>query len=437
MAVDVIMPNLGFESKTARLIAWLKPPGSPVSKGEAIAVIESDKANVELEAIAEGVLLEQRVLAGEDVPIGAIIARIGHREEEGLVDDAPSAREPGARRASPLARRMAHHLGVAIDQLEGSGTRGRVTRQDVQQAFSLQTVNVEQGDVRGIRALPRVRREARRRGIDLRAVQAAGFPDPISIEMLEAFAESRRPISLSQPPQPDVEQDTPSSDDVRAIPLSKARQMIGRRLRASMQDAPHFYMTSEMIFDGALRWLDDQPERVTINDLLAYLTVQALLRVPALSRTFDGETLYEHSGVHLAIAVARAEDVITPVIRHAERLSLIGIARASRDLIARARADRPSAADLGGGTFTLSNMGIIRQIDHFTAVINPPQVAILAVGALRPRPVVIDGGLFVRQTAHLTLSGDHRVVDGAHLGAFMAAFAEVLDQMVHQKKGQP
>jgi len=155
--------------------------------------------------------------------------------------------------------------------------------------------------------------------------------------------------------------------------------------------------------------------------------VQALRRVPALNATYENETLYRHDSINLAIAVGLEDGLLTPVLHGAERFSLTGLTQESRKLIERARTNKLQPNDLQGGTFTISNLGVIRQVDHFTAVINPPQVAILAAGTVKQRPVVIDGGLHIRQTVHLTLSGDHRAVDGMHLGQFMAAFQAELD----------
>ena len=155
--------------------------------------------------------------------------------------------------------------------------------------------------------------------------------------------------------------------------------------------------------------------------------MQALRRVPALNATYENETLYRHDSINLAVAVALEDGLLTPVLAGAERFSLQGLAQESRKLIERARANKLQPNDLQGGTFTISNLGVIRQVDQFTAIINPPQVAILAVGTVKQRPLVIDGGLHIRHTVHLTLSGDHRVVDGMHLGQFMAAFQAELD----------
>lgn len=435
MAVDVLMPNLGFDTQTARLIEWLKQPGDAVLKGDALAIIESDKANVELEALASGVLLEQHARADEEVAIGAVIGRIGSADEFKPAAPRPLAVTPAvtpisgdypAPRVSPLAQRIARELNVPVEQIAGSGGRGRVTRRDVEAFHRVQTQPntplVNGADAHGIKALPRVRRAARERGIDLRDMLAAGFDNPVTLAALDAFSAPPSAAEAPEAPAP-----IPAPEGATLVPLSRMRQTIGRRLSESMREAPHFYVTGEFIFDAALDKLKPLAGKAKINDLILYLTAQTLTRVPALNATFAAGSLYRHDAVHLALAVARDDGLISPVLRDAGRFSLTGLAGEIRALVERTRANRLSVEDLQGGTFTVSNMGMVAQVEHFTAVINPPQVGILAVGALKPRPVVIDGGLFVRQTAHLTLSGDHRAVDGMDLARFMAVFQEQLD----------
>ncbi|MBW4437942.1 MAG: 2-oxo acid dehydrogenase subunit E2 [Pleurocapsa minor GSE-CHR-MK-17-07R] len=433
MAVDILMPNLGFDTQTGRLIEWLKQPGEPVAKGEAIAVIESDKANVELESIAAGIVLAHLAAADSDVAIGAVIARVGTADEQVTVSapampaasaPPPPSHEHEASRVSPVAQRLAQALHVDAEHVTGSGARGRVTRRDVEQA-ARQVYGgpvIESGaDAHGIRALPKVRRAARERGIDLLAVRAAGHHNPITLEALDAFAAGQA--------QPERESATVAAlpDGATLVPLTRMRQVIGRRLGDSMRDAPHFYVTGEFDFEAALARLGGVVPKVKINELLLYLTAQTLLRVPALNATFVEGNLYRYQRVHLAVAVARDDGLITPVLRDAQRYSLVGLAEELRALIERARANRLAADEVQGGTFTVSNMGMVQQVDHFTAVINPPQVAILAIGALKPRAVVREGGIFVRRTAHFTLSGDHRVVDGMDLARFMSTFQEELN----------
>jgi pyruvate dehydrogenase E2 component (dihydrolipoamide acetyltransferase) len=202
-------------------------------------------------------------------------------------------------------------------------------------------------------------------------------------------------------------------------PFSKRRQVLAARLTQSMQEAPHFYVTAALDFTSALRHL---PPAVGINALVLYLAVQTLRQFPALNATFEGGKLYQYAHVNLAVAVALPDGLITPVLQHADDYSLSGLADRLRDLIERARSGHLKPAELSGGSFTVSNLGLIQQVDHFTAILNPPQVGILAVGAAKERPVVINGGLHIRTTAHLTLSADHRVIDGLVAAQFLAQF---------------
>lgn len=449
MATDIIMPNLGFDVQQARLIEWLKKPGDAVRQGEILAVVESDKANVELESIASGVILEQLAAAGVEVPVGSVIARIGQPAEMPSASPTPSPTLPATQPevaarsldVSPIARRLADDNKIDLTTISGSGPRGRITKEDVEAIIAKQTptpaLPLEEEEAIGVRALPKVRKAAREAGIDLAKVTATGANGITTQADLIAYQQASAPAKVVTPVQParpiTPVEPTPAAppaerEGARVVPLSRMRQMIGKRLSESKREAPHFYVTGEFDLESALKQLNAAPEpRPGVNVLIQYLTVQALRRVPALNATYENETLYRHDSINLAVAVALEEGLLTPVLTGAERFSLQGLAQESRKLIERARANKLQPNDLQGGTFTISNLGVIRQVDQFTAIINPPQVAILAVGTVKQRPLVIDGGLHIRHTVHLTLSGDHRVVDGMHLGQFMAAFQAELD----------
>jgi pyruvate dehydrogenase E2 component (dihydrolipoamide acetyltransferase) len=197
------------------------------------------------------------------------------------------------------------------------------------------------------------------------------------------------------------------------------RKAIARRLSHSMQEMPHFYVSGELDFTNALKTL---PREIGINNLVLYLTVQALRDVPELNATYEDGHLYHYPHIHLAMAVALPNGLITPVLRNADEYSISGLARHARELVAHARDGKLKPDEIQGGSFTVSNLGIVKQIDHFTAIVNPPQVGILAIGAVKQRPVVVDGGLHVRTTSFLTLSADHRVVDGLVSARFIEAF---------------
>ncbi|MBX3009887.1 MAG: 2-oxo acid dehydrogenase subunit E2 [Caldilineaceae bacterium] len=456
MATDIVMPNMGFDAQSSCLIEWLKQPGDSVKKGDLIAVIESDKANVELESVAAGVLLEQLVVAGAEVPVGAVIARIGAPGEKPTPAATPAAPAPTASTVaveiSPIARKLAADSNLDLSQVQGSGPRGRIMKEDVETALAAQRVTpavaypVEADGA--LLALPKVRKAARAAGIDLAAVPATGTNGVTTMADLQAYLARQAASAQPVPAQPAVAETPAKAAAARptapavptaragatAVPLSRIRQIIGKRMVESKREAPHFYVTGEFDLEAALKRLQSLPEpRPGLNDLIQYLTVQTLQRVPELNATFEDETIYQYDAVNLAVAVARDEGLITPVLQGAQRFSLQGMAQEGKALIQRARANRLQPDDLQGGTFTISNLGIVRQVDQFVAIISPPQVAILAVGTVKQRPVVIDGGLHIRHTVHLTLSGDHRAVDGAHLGRFMASFQTELDNFSQGK----
>jgi pyruvate dehydrogenase E2 component (dihydrolipoamide acetyltransferase) len=437
------MPNLGFDVQEARLIEWLKQPGDAVQKGDVLAIVESDKANVELESIAGGVVLEQLVQPGVAVPVGAVIARVGLAGAPVAPTTQPNVtHQPSAvstvtvntpPEVSPVARKLAADHNIDLAGLPGSGPRGRITKEDVEAAIA-QTLSLARRpeaskSASTLRALPKVRKATRNAGIKLADVTAS---DPTGIITL---ADVQAHLQLSAAPQDAaIEAQPVAKEGGRALALSRIRQTIARRMSESKQNAPHFYVNGEFDVEAALRRLKAMPEpRPGINDLIQYLTVQTLRRLPALNATFEDNTIYQYDAINLALAVAREEGLITPVLHGAERFSLTGLAQESRQLIARARANRLQPYDLQGATFTVSNLGVVRQVDQFTAIINPPQVAILAVGAVKQRPVVIDGGLHVRHTVHLSLIGDHRAVDGAQLAQFLSTFQTELDNFSQEK----
>lgn len=436
MTTDIVMPNLGFDTQEGKLIEWLKQPGDPVSKGEPIAVIESDKANVELESVAEGLLLEHLYIEGQDVAVGAVIARVG--QEGGPVvaasptpSPAAATRPVAARKieASPIARRLAADHDLDLVAIQGSGPHGRIKRGDVEAYLSSRQPG-EGGDG-PILALPKVRKAARAARIDLASLTGTGSHGQVTLADLATFQAASVALAPETVPTPSVVggSDATAPDGAHEVSLSRVRQVIGQRLGASKRDAPHFYVTGEFDLETAVTRLKSLPQpQPRLNDLVQFLAVQTLRQVPALNATFTDGRLFQYDAVNLAIAVAREDGLITPVIRKADRFSLTGLAAESREIIERTRINRLSVDDLSGGTFTISNLGVIRQVDRFTAVINPPQVAILAVGTVKPRPIVIDDGLFIHHTVHLTLSGDHRAVDGMDLGQFMATFQEKLDR---------
>ncbi len=450
MATDIVMPNAGFDTQEARILEWVKQPGEAVSKGDVIAVIESDKANVELESIASGVLLEHMFEVDVDVPIGAVIARVGSADEapspgayESNASPMPvaasasaTASDTGDMKVSPVARRLADENNLDLARVTGTGPRGRITKEDVERHVAGGN-GASGGEVL---ALPKVRKAAREAGVDLAAVPATGSRGQITMDDLHAYQQAASaPTPAAAPSTPATGASAPAApaptpispgldldaEGVTEVPMSRMRQIIAKRLSQSMQEAPHFYVTGEFDLEPAMK---AAAGKLRFNDLIQYLTVRTLMRVPELNATFEGGRLFHHESVNLAIAVALDNGLLTPVVHGADRYSMEGLAKESKGLIRRARDGRVKPEELRGGTFTISNLGVIKQVDHFTAVINPPQVGIAAIGTVKQRPVVIDGGLHLNHTVNITVSGDHRAVDGMHLGRFMATFQEELDK---------
>jgi pyruvate dehydrogenase E2 component (dihydrolipoyllysine-residue acetyltransferase) len=406
---DIVLPNLGFGMEEGRLLTWLKQPGDSVKKGEPIVEVESDKANVELEAVVDGVLDAILVPADQVVRVGTVLARIRSGENVPVAQ----AEERG-QRISPVALRLASEHGINLAAVQGSGPDRRITREDVQAVID--------GDHNHHKPLaaPAVRKLARDHQIDLTTIRGTGKDGHIRRADVEAV------LSAATQQQTAV----PSAGETgrREIVLSPMRQTIARQLSQSVQEAPHFYTSAELDFSDALAVL---PDGIGLNALILRLCVQTLQTQPEFNATYENGHLYHYDHVHLALAVALPNGLISPVLRRADDYSLSGLAEHSRDLIQRARANKLKPDELSGGTFTVSNLGVVKQVDRFTAIINPPQVAILAIGAAKPRPVVLDGGLHIRTTAHLTLSADHRIVDGM----LAARFLEALDTHLQAFKG--
>jgi pyruvate dehydrogenase E2 component (dihydrolipoamide acetyltransferase) len=417
--VDVVLPNLGFGMEEGQLVAWLKKPGDSVRKGEIIAEVESDKATVELEAVVDGVLHEIVVPAQTVVPVGTVLARIRAADSPAAQQSAQteataisetSASSARSARTTPVAERMAQEHGIDLSSVAGTGPGGRITRDDVQAVIDKGSNGSikSQPNLRRALAAPAVRKLARDHGIDLGQIRGTGRDGHVTRRDVESA------LVLKQPPQIAV-----PTGDRWEVPLSQMRRAIGRIMSQSVQEAPHFYVTAELDLTNALKRL---PDGIGINTLLLYVTVQTLKDIPELNATFEDGRLYHYQHVNLAIAVALDKGLISPVLHQADDYSLSGLANQIHQLISRAREGRLKQDELTGGTFTVSNLGMIKQIERFTAIITPPQVGVLAIGAAKERPIVIDGGLHIRNTVHLTLSADHRIVDGMLAARFLETF---------------
>jgi pyruvate dehydrogenase E2 component (dihydrolipoamide acetyltransferase) len=409
-----------------RLISWLKAPGDAVRKGEPLAEVEGDKTTVELEALTEGVLDEILVMPDMVVPVGTVLARIRGAGEAPTAPKSAATEQSTPQavnklvRISPVAKRIAQEHGIDLSQIAANWEGREITREDVEAFVASQSPAINGLTSNRVLAAPAVRKRAYENQLDLAKIKGSGKDGRVTRADLEAALAARvaapEPATIAASVAPAA---AGYGDEREEVSLSQMRKAIGRRLTQSMQEMPHFYVSAELDFTNALKAL---PKAIGINNLLLFLTVQALKDVPAMNATYEDGHLYSYPHINLAMAVALPNGLITPVLRGADDFSPSGIANRARDLVSRAREGKLKPDELQGGTFTISNLGIVKQIDHFTAIINPPQVGILAVGAVRERPVVIDGGLHVRTTAHLTVSADHRFVDGLISARFIEAF---------------
>ncbi|MCW2860732.1 MAG: pyruvate dehydrogenase complex dihydrolipoamide acetyltransferase [Actinoallomurus sp.] len=411
---DILMPRLSDTMEEGVVSSWHKKPGDKVSAGDALVDIETDKALMEYEAYEDGVLGEILVGEGDTAAIGTPIATLvtdgaapaprpaAEPPAEPAQDDAPARTEPvvgtedapaenGRSRppSSPLARRIARENGVDLATLTGSGPGGRIVRADVEAAAPAATV------------------------------------------MSTAPAAPPAPRQAAPPVSRPAEAVPVDDEDTERVPLSRIRKVTARRLAESMRTAPHFYLTRVVDVEELLAFRATlnaalAPAKVSVNDLIVKACATALRANPVLNVSFTEEHLLVHKRVNVGVAVALDEGLVVPVIRDTDRKSVSQIGAETRELAGRAREQRLTPQEMSGGTFTVSNLGMFG-VDAFTAVINPPEAAILAVGATRKDVVFRDGEVIPRDRLTLTLSIDHRACDGATGAAFLGQLTDLLE----------
>ena len=439
----VEMPKMGDTMEEGKILRWIKQEGDPVIKGESLAEVETDKVNIEIESFASGVLRKILVPEGTSAPIGAGIALIGAPDEPlpDMLDGNGSAK---ASAASP------EEIKKGVPTSEGSGqtlrfaqgdNRGKQTdlSQGTSQQTSVQSPSSTASQGR-IFISPIARRIAEEHQLDYSRVDGTG-PNGriIKLDIEAALAQKQEVPVASIPVQLSVQAAEPASleaGEATEIPLTAMRRTIAKRLSQSMQTAPHFYVTS-VIDTGKLADLRQQineyaqkepdPVKVSFNDLIVKAVALALVRMPQVNVSFAEDRLILKKQVHIGMAVALEQGLIVPVIRDADQRRISAIARESQRLAELARTGKPRPEDFSGGTFTVSNLGMF-DVDSFTAVINPPESAILAVGSIIPTPVVVDGQVVVRDRMKVTLSSDHRAIDGVTAARFLQEVRRLLEE---------
>ena len=413
MAEIIPMPDLGFEADEGELSVWLKGVGDAVQAGEPIAEFESDKVTLEVESPVAGILLELLIEPGESAAAGAPIARIGEAQE--LTSSPPPApvEEPEAPPVeAPPAEDPAVPLPVAPREVQP------VSRLPVEPAGN------------GVLATPIALRMAREHNLDLRRVAGSGPGGRILRGDVESHLAEARPGAIEEVVQsPPVVTDRPRSVSPAASPL---RRTIARRMSQSKQTIPHFYITSSVTMDDALALRRQYNEavpsdaQVTVNDLVVKAAALALRDFPNLNASYVDDRIDVHTDINIGAAVAVEGGVLTVTTRQTDSSPIADIARENRAMIERARAGRARPDDVSGSTFTISNLGGY-DTDHFAAIINPPQAAILAVATARETAVVEEGQVVVRTVMQMTISADHRVTDGAECALFLKRVKELLE----------
>ncbi|HEY7094678.1 MAG TPA: dihydrolipoamide acetyltransferase family protein [Ktedonobacterales bacterium] len=438
----VVMPKMGDTMEEGKILAWRKKVGDPVARGDSLAEIETDKVNIEAESFAEGVLRKILVQEGESAAVGAPIALVG-APDEALPDDAtqgPSA-QPTQAPQEPVPQRepVPAVVGAAYQPAqEPAGTNG---------ASSVASAPVTETTGR-VFISPIAKRIAQEHHLDIARISGTGPNGRIIKDDVEAaLTQQETPVAapVAQPavqpaPQTPAQPVAPvpaaaEGEEVEAVALSAMRKTIARRLQQSMQTAPHFYLTLSIDTTklAELRatineYAETLPEpvKVSMNDLIVKGVALALVRVPQVNVSFDGERLLFKKRIHVGVAVALEQGLIVPVIRDADKRGILDLARESRRLVEAARTGKLKPEEFQGGTFSVSNLGMF-EIEEFTAVINPPESAILAVGAIQPTPVVMDGQVVVRDRMKVTLSVDHRALDGATGARFLQELKRLLE----------
>ncbi|MGB2001322.1 MAG: pyruvate dehydrogenase complex dihydrolipoamide acetyltransferase [Candidatus Puniceispirillaceae bacterium] len=430
MAIDILMPALSPTMETGTLAKWMVAVGDSVRSGDVIAEIETDKATMEVEAVDEGVLASIMVEAGaEGIAVGTPIARLAEDGES--VDDVAAAPASSApRTAAPeAAAPEAPAPEVAASEVDVTPAPVSPAPSPQQPAPAVTPAPVATGRVDRVFASPLARRIAADRNIDLATLSGSGPHGRILRRDVEAAGATAPAVATASAAISAVQGES------RLEPNSQMRKIIAARLQESKTTAPHFYLTVDCEIDNLLesrRQMNDRaPEgvKISVNDLVIRAAAMALIKVPKANASWEGDNtrLFTHADIAMAVAVEGG--LVTPVIWAAEKKGLAEIASITRDLATRARDGKLAPEEFSGGSFTISNLGMYG-VREFAAVINPPQGAILAIGAGEQRPVVHDGQLAVATVMTVTLSADHRVVDGAVGAQWLQAFKGYIEAPV-------
>jgi pyruvate dehydrogenase E2 component (dihydrolipoamide acetyltransferase) len=432
MPTTVIMPALEMAQDTGKVVRWLKAPGDTVKKGEPLVEIETDKVTVEIEAPASGTLYDVAAREGEVVPVGQTIALIVGTGEASMKAPEPAVvavrrtGEAGAEpwsavavKASPLARKIAEQHG--IDLAEVPTSTGRIEKADV--LAHIESRKAPAAASPGARlgaASPKARRLAAERGMDIVVLRGTG----------PGGAVLAGDVLASVPATPAVEK-VAARGRAEERGVGTVWRIMAERMTASWTTAPHFFLFREVNVSRLVAWRDQANRsagtRVTYTDLLVKLVAAVLGRHPRVNASWKNGAIVQHAEINIGLAVAIEDGLIVPVIHRADSLTLPQIVARREDVVARGQVGKLRPADIQGGGFTISNLGMYG-VDAFQAIVNPPQAAILAVGRIADRVVAVSGQPAVQPTMMLTLSCDHRALDGARGAEFLGALADLIEE---------
>lgn len=460
MPTEIRMPQLSDTMDSGKIISWFKKEGDPIDRGDILAEVETDKANLEIESFHQGTLLKIVTPADQSAAVGEVIAYIGSAGEAVPDENPKAAASPvpapaqsagsngstshtpieadsipsapqvkaqplasadslssgvslggstgesatsesdlssGRVKASPLAKKMAEAKGIDLSQVSGTGPDGRVVKRDIEQLVGLQLVESKTSPS-----------------------QTHSAPTPAAPPSMTPTVSSTRATLATGPVQGSLE------------PMSKMRGTIASRMQQSVTEAPHFYVTASIDMTEAMRTrkkLKELPqfEGLSINHFIIKAAAYAISQEPRVNRAVrDGNMIFSPAEINIGIITAVEDGLLIPVLRQVNQMNLVDVVVEARAAVQRARAGRPSSTDLTGGTFSISNMGMF-DVENFTAIINPGQGSVLAVSSIREEPVVANGQITIGQRMKATISVDHRIIDGVMAGNFLAAFSAALE----------
>ncbi|MHB0911985.1 MAG: dihydrolipoamide acetyltransferase family protein [Armatimonadota bacterium] len=402
---EITMPKMSDTMEEGKVIRWLKHEGEHVASGESVAEIETDKANVEMEAFSDGTLTKILVPEGESAPVGTPIAELS---AEGAPAEAPKQAPPPEERVQPQPEHAPEPRPVKAEEQAPREEKPAEAPPKAEER---------------IPASPLARKIAEERGIDLAKVKGTGPGGRVVESDVEAYAsgEPQKPAERPAEAPPEGEE------------LSRIRRTIAERMTNSKQTIPHFYVTAEAEMDFAGRVRDElnmegEPS-ISFTDMVVKACALALRAMPEVNASYRDGRLVKHKEVNVGIAVALSEGLVVPVVRGSAEMPLREIARTTKGLASRAREGKSHVQDFGGGTFTVSNLGMF-DVESFAAIINPPESATLAVGSIREVPAVVDGAFAVARRMKMTISCDHRVMDGAVGARFLNEIRKRLESPI-------